>query len=138
MSKKVERSRKMQPCKVTIATTADNQTTEITLKGHCSFLDGGAKLRYQDEGATVALCLEKGEVFIQRIGDYTLRLHLKKDEVTNGVLGINGAEGEVKVKTTRIAYSISKSSLLLSLHYLLIIGSETQKMKLRIFAKTNE
>lgn len=128
----------MQPCKVTIATSADNEKTEITREGYCSIFEGGVKLRYEEAGTSVTLSLENGEVFIDRVGDYTLRLHLKKGEVTNGVLGINGAKGAVEVKTTRIAYAITKNSLLLSLHYLLIIGEEPQKMKLRIFAKINE
>ena len=128
----------MQPCRITIATTADGQKSEISREGFCLVLDGGAKLRYQDGGALVALRLENGEVFIQRTGDYTLRLHLKENEITSGTLGIHGAEGAVQVKTEKIAYSITHGvSLLLSLQYSLIIGAETQKMKLRIFAKTN-
>ena len=127
----------MQPCRITIATDADGQKTEITREGCCLLLDNGAKLNYAEDGANVALDLENGEVFIQRIGDYTLRLHLKKDEITSSVLGIFGAEGAVQVKTENIAYSIRKSSLLLSLQYALLIGAETQKMKLRIFAKIN-
>lgn len=127
----------MQPCRITIATNADGQKTEIVREGFCLFTDNSVKLNYADDGARVALDLENGEVFIQRTGDYTLRLHLKKDGVTNGVLGLNGAEGAVQVNTQKIAYSIRNSSLLLSLQYALIIGAETQKMKLRIFAKIN-
>lgn len=125
----------MQDCRITIATTIDGKTTEITRDGFCVLSLLSAKLCYEEDGASVTLGLENGVVTINRIGDYTLSLTLIEKEVCDGVLGINGAEGAIKVKTNKIAYSLTETSLLLSLGYTLIISGEPQEMKLRIFAK---
>ncbi len=125
----------MQACKVTIATTVDGKTTEIAREGKMSLSNGGAKITYAEEDAVVTLCFENGEVAIDRQGDYTMRLLMKKGETCEGVLGIGGAEGRVQTQTQRLAYSLKDNSFMLSLHYDLLIGNETQKMRIRLFAK---
>ena len=125
----------MQACKVTIATTVDGKTTEIVRDGEMSIENNGVKLRYTEENAQVLLCYEKGEVVIDRQGDYTMRLRMKKGETCDGVLGIGGSQGAIQTKTDRLAYSLKDDSFMLSLHYDLLIGNETQKMRIRLFAK---
>ena len=127
----------MQACRIEIATTADDQRTEFIKDGYCELSLQSATLRYDENGARVTLALENGVVTIRRTGDYSLSLVLKRNEVCAGTLGINGYEGSVQTKTTKLAYSLSEKSFLLSLHYALIIGAETQNMKLRIFVKVN-
>ena len=125
----------MQVCRITIATTIDGNTTEITRDGFCSLSLLSAKVCYEEDGAKVRLGLENGVVTINRIGDYTLSLTLIENKICDGVLGINGAEGAIQVKTNKLAYSLTETSLLLSLGYTLMISGEPQEMKLRIFAK---
>ncbi len=125
----------MQSCKITIATTVDNKTTEIVREGTMALSSQGAWICYSEEGAEVTLVFEGNAVAIERRGDYTMRLYMKKGEIREGTLGIGGAEGQVQTKTTRLAYSLTETSFMLSLHYDLIIGEETQKMRIRLFAK---
>ena len=125
----------MKACRLTIATTIDGTKTEISRDGSFDVAPLYAKLQYNEDNATVLIVLENGVVQIQRTGDYTLRLTLKEGERTDGALGINGSEGVLEVKTTRVAYTTTEKSLLLSLHYSLLVGDEPQKMKLRLFAR---
>ena len=48
-----------------------------------------------------------------------------------------GSEGDVEVFAHKVAYSIGRDSLLLSLQYDLLFGSEKQEMKLRILSRLN-
>ena len=125
----------MQSCKVTIATTVDNKTTEIIRDGEMLLSINGARICYLDAGAEVTLVFENNVVFIERKGDYSMRLYMKKGEICEGMLGICGSEGKVQTKTTRLAYSLTESTFMLSLHYDLMVGEEAQKMRIRLFAK---
>ena len=125
----------MKACRLTIATTVDGRKTEISRDGYFEVAPLYAKLQYTEENAKVSLVLENGVVQIQRTGDYTLRLTLKEGETNEGTLGINGSEGVLQVKTARVAYATTEKSLLLSLHYSLLMGDEVQEMRLRLFAR---
>lgn len=98
----------------------------------------GAELFYREENALVAVKLHDSMAEIIREGDYTLRLFLEEGKQTLGTIGIGGAEGEIQTFARRIAYSVSKDSLLLSLHYDLMISGETQEMKLRLLSRFEE
>lgn len=135
MSKKDEKGENMQACKITIATTADGKKTETVRDGKMALTMQSARLTYAEENAKVALIFENGSVVIERNGDYTMRLRMQKDEICDGTLGIGGAEGAIQTKTTRLAYVLTEKSFMLSLHYDLLIGEETQKMRIRLFAR---
>ncbi|MBE7068499.1 MAG: DUF1934 domain-containing protein [Clostridiales bacterium] len=138
MSKNVEWSRKMQACQIEITSTVDGKQTVFSQKGYCVLAPLSATLQYTEHNAKVTLELKNGVVNIHRIGEYSLSLLLKKGETCDGTLGISGYEGNVQTKTTKLAYSLSETALLLSLHYELIFGEEKQEMKLRIFTKLCE
>ena len=65
-------------------------------------------------------------------------LHLKSGELTVGKIGIGGSCGEIETFAHHIHYSVSKDSLLLSLHYDSIISGEKQEMKLRLISRFKE
>lgn len=125
----------MKTCRVTMATVADGKKTEIIRDGKMFLADNRAELVYTEENATITLVFDKGAVYIERQGDYTMRLTLKKGEKCNGMLGIGGAEGQVQTQTSRLAYSLTENSLMLSLHYDLFVGNEPQNIRLRLFSK---
>ena len=89
------------------------------------------------ENAVIHLKVEKNSAWIEREGDYTLFLPLKQGELRKGRLGIMGSEGDVEVFAHKVAYSIGRDSLLLSLQYDLLFGAEKQEMKLRILSRLN-
>ena len=125
----------MQSCNLTITTSVDGRETDFSCVGELGLTAHSATLRYTQENASVSLVLEGESAKIDRIGDYSLRLFLKRGEESDGALGLGGSDGEIKVFTHRVAYSIGQDSILASLHYDLIFGEERQEMKLRILAR---
>ena len=132
MSKKVE---KMQKCRLNITTVADGKETNFSQIGEIERLENSTHIRYRQEDALVSILLKKEEAQIIRQGAYSLSLRLKEDEETLGTLGIQNSEGELRIHTRKLSYSQRKDSLLLSLRYALLFGSELQEMKLNIFVK---
>ena len=135
MSNMVEEN-KMQSCKITLTTSADGKETQITRQGSVSLSLSKSLVRYQEENAAFTLVFEKDSVRLERSGDYALSLLLKEGEYSDGTLGLDGANGKIRVYAHKISYSTSKDSLLAALHYDLIFGEERQEMKLRLFVKT--
>ncbi len=127
---------KMQACKITLTTSVDGKETQIVRTGSISLSLSQTLVRYQEENAVLTLIFEKDSVKLERRGDYGLSLLLKQGEYSNGTLGLNGANGNMRVYAHKISYSIAKDSLLASLHYDLIFGEERQEMKLRLYVKT--
>ena len=128
----------MQACKLTITTTADGVENSITREGEMELALSSASIRYREENACVLIQLEGETADIERVGDYTLKLRLKRGEWTKGELGIGGSSGEVDTYAHRVGYSFSDNSILLLLHYDLMISGEKQEMKLRILSRFKE
>lgn len=125
----------MQSCRITIATTADGKETQFVRAGSMRLSPLPCELTYREENAEVRITLEKGCATVERTGDYTLSLFLKEGERREGALGIAGAAGSVQTVTHKLAYSVQKDSLLLSMRYDLVFGGEKQEIKLRLYAK---
>ena len=125
----------MKACKLTITTTADGVENSVTREGEMELSLTGVQLRYREENAFVVMILKGESAEIQREGDYSLRLFLKRGEVSQGTIGIGGSNGEIQTFTHRVSYSVSKDSLLLSLYYDLLISGEKQEMKLRLLSR---
>ena len=122
---------------MTISTTVDGKESRTSCKAELELTPMTAVLRYQDENASVSLTLNGASLIIERRGDYGLYLPLTENAYTVGRLSIAGQDGEVKIYTERLAYTIGKSSLLLQLFYTLFFGEEKQEMRLRIRASQN-
>ncbi len=131
----MEKNSEMDKFFLTITTVADGKENEISREAEGILSHGLVQIKYREENAEVSLRLENGTVFIDRRGDYVLSLQLKKNERTKGELGINGSVGEIETQTARIAYSLTENSFMLSLHYSLLVGTEPQDMRIRLFAK---
>lgn len=125
----------MQACNITMTTSTDEEEITFSRLGEMELSLGKVVLRYREENAWVLLTIENGQAIIDRQGDYTLYLVLKEGESTKGLLGIGGNQGELETITHKVAYSLRKDSLLLSLQYDLHISGEIQKMKLRLLAR---
>ena len=136
MVKKVEECRKMmKKCRATITTVADGQENTIMREGEMELFVSSATLIYREENGSTRIHLEKECADIERIGDYTMRLRLVRGERTDGEIGLGGSTGGIEALTRRVQYSITEQSLLLSLHYDLIISGERQKMQIRLKAR---
>ena len=125
----------MRNCSISITTTVEGQASEITRKGQCELSLLQARFFYLEEQARVEAVLLDGVLRIVRTGDYSQDLFFEKDKLREGRLGIGGADGVIYTKTKKFAYSLTENSLLLSLHYDLILGDEPQEMQLRLFLK---
>lgn len=124
----------MQACDVTIVTTVDGRESSIVRKGELS-LALPATLRYAEEDATVTVTFDRATATIVRTGDYGLSLRLVQGETTEGSLGLGGAAGAIQAQTTRVGYAVGENSLLATLRYALVFGTERQEMRLRISAR---
>ena len=122
---------------MTISTTVDGKESRTSCKAELELAPMTAVLCYHDENASVSLTLNGASLTIERRGDYGLYLPLTENAYTVGRLSIAGQDGEVKIYTERLAYTIGKSSLLLQLFYTLFFGEEKQEMRLRIRASQN-
>ena len=120
-------------CQVKITTTVDGKKTQVVRKGDLQISDSQTVVTYEEETATVSVCLQNKRVTLTRMGDYSLFLPLEKGKTLDGTLGIGGNEGQVQVKTQRTAYSILDNKLILDLKYTLIVG-EKQEMQVKIEA----
>lgn len=127
----------MQACYVTITTTVDGRETTISREGEVS-LQTPVSLRYEEENARVTLALERTTARIERMGDYGLSLRLVQGQTTDGTLFLDGAEGAIRTQTTRVGYSVTDASLLVSLQYALVFHEERQNMRLRISARVKK
>ena len=125
----------MEQCRLTITTVVNGEESSILRVGKMKLMPLSAELSYKEENADIHLKVENNCAWIERQGDYTLFLPLKEQELRQGTIGIMGSEGEVGVFAHKIAYSIGKNSLMLSLHYDLLFGEEKQEMKLRILSR---
>ena len=128
----------MKKCKVTITTVVEGQENSITRDGEMDLSAEKTQLFYREENAAVHISLHGETAEVERQGDYTLRLHLVRGEITQGELGIGGSSGEIQTLTRAVQYSIREKSLLISLKYDLIISGEKQNMQLRILARYND
>ena len=128
----------MLPCQMTITTVADGNQNSITRKGLFDLSLDKSVVCYREENAVVRIELQGETAVLERQGDYSLRLHLVRGEECEGYIGMGGSEGGITTYAHRINYSIGKDSLLLSLHYDLLISGEKQEMKLRLYAKADK
>lgn len=128
-------SKIMKKCRVTITTVVDGQENTITREGEMELSTASATLIYREENAATRICLDHEKAEIERIGDYTMHLHLLSGELTDGEIGLGGSSGGIQSFTHRIQYSLTEQSLLLSLRYDLMISGETQKMQIRLTAR---
>ena len=125
----------MKKCRLTITTIADGQENTITRDGEMDLLSQNIRLFYREANAAVYLQLQGETARVERQGDYSLRLYLVRGEKTKGEIGIGGSSGEIETFAHTVQYSVSETSLLLSLKYDLIISGETQNMQLRLLGR---
>lgn len=129
----------MQACEFKITTTVDEKENTIIYDGKIDVSDTMVVLTYQEGASQVCITLQKGVAFIDRQGDYTLRLHLEEGKLHESGLGIGGAEGNVLTKTHRVKYSLEGKVFKLSLRYdLIFMADEVQKMKLNLRGKIKD
>ena len=125
----------IKKCRVTITTAVDGRETTIVREGEMDFSSDGIQLIYREENAATRICLKGETATVERIGDYTMRLQLSRGALTEGEIGIGGSSGPIQTLTHRVNYSTSEKSLLLSLHYDLLISGEVQKMQIRLHSR---
>ena len=118
-----------------ITTVVDGQENTIAREGEMELSATAVTLIYREEKGSTRIHLEGESADIHRIGDYTMGLHLVSDERTDGEIGLGGSNGKIESFTHRIQYSTTEQSLLLFLHYDLLISGERQEMKIRLMAR---
>ena len=123
-------------CKISITTTVDGEETQATRTGSLRISFSEILLSYGEESGSVTLKIQKDRAEITRSGDYSMCLPLLRERRTQGKICVLGSEGDVEIYTKRLAYSTTDTSLMLSMHYDLIFGSDVQKMQIRLLARS--
>ncbi len=129
----------MQVCKFTITTAVDGAENTVVREGKIEFPENAVVLHYEEESAMVCITLQKGEASIVRQGDYSLRLMLEQGKLTEGSIGLGGADGKIAIQTYTVKYAKERNVLKLSLRYDLIFSQEErQKMQLNLRATVKQ
>lgn len=126
----------MQPCSLKIVSVIDGAEKVFSREGEMELEAFSAILCYKEDGGRVCLRIKNGNVFVERTGDYELRLALREGETTEGLVGLSGMEGRVQVVARKIGFSIGKNSLLLSMKYALRFDCGMQETSLRLIARS--
>ena len=126
----------MKPCTVTIITETDGTSNTVRRDAEIELGVLSAFLRYrEDDGSTVAVEIENGEVTLSKDGAYLLKIPLKENAKQTALFGIGDSVGEIPVYCRKIGYTIRGGTLMASLCYALDFGTELQEMHLRITAR---
>lgn len=125
----------MKSCRLTITTVADGRENSIVRDGEMDLSVGKVSVVYREENASVYILLQGEGATVERVGDYSLRLNLRRGEFSTGEIGLGGSSGGIETYAHKIDYAATENSLLLSMHYDLIISGETQKIKLRLLGR---
>ena len=127
----------MQVGRLSIVTQVNDEAEKSAIfEADMKLESDSAFLRYYDGGSLVGLWLKNNELTIERRGDYNLFLRLKENEILESSLGFGSSSGRIFAETHALDYSITKTSLLLSVKYALCFdGGEKQEMKIRLIAK---
>ncbi len=126
----------MSICKLTIVTSVDGAETKTQKMGKLEKNAPQIQLSYREENAAVAIRFEGNTALVEREGDYSLRLPLKRGERTFGSLTVGGSEGKMEIQTHGVEYCERENLFQAELRYSLCFGEEEQQMRLRIEAQT--
>lgn len=124
----------MKICKLIISTVADGCENTISRMGKVAILNGSILMEYKEENAQVQLTINQNSAKIERVGDYSLRLYLIPNQITEGNIGIAGNEGAISVRTFLVDCKQMEEQVEIHLHYELLFGEEPQMMKLSLMA----
>ena len=125
----------MKACKVTITTKTDGQENTIVREGEMEATASCVTIAYKEEDALVSMRLQNETAEIERQGDYSLRLRLERGVLHKGELGLGGSCGEIETFAHAIQYSVTETSVLASLRYDLLFGTEKQEISLRFVSR---
>ena len=125
----------IKKCEVNLKSIVDGVENFFCVEGRLENHAGKIKVCYREEPAIIHIVFTaQGEAFIDRDGDYTLKLPLTQNQTTQGEIGINGNVGDLGIYTHCVEYSLTENSLEARLGYDLLLGEEAQKMELIIKA----
>ena len=124
----------MKKCDLTLKSIVDGEETSFYAEGRVEEFGDKIKLCYREEPAIIHVTFHDGKAWVDRDGDYSLRLALVEGEVTKGELAINGNVGELEIRTHAVACLYQGDQLSARLKYDILLGDSAQEMELLIQA----
>lgn len=121
-------------CALRIKSIVEGQENVFSLGGRIEKSEKDIKLFYQEEESKVQVTFQDGKAWVDREGDYSLKLPLIEGLITQGTLGINGNSGNLDIFTHWIEYSLLNGKLSARLRYDILLGENAQEMELLIQA----
>ena len=120
---------------LTISTTIDGEEKIFSVAANLALSPFKASIKYTEDGDDIQIDIASRGVSIKRIGELTEELCFRKGQTEYGKIGLSGSEGDVGVKTEKLAYRISEDSVLLQMTYRLLFGHGEQVTKIRLLAR---
>ena len=124
----------IKKCDVTLKSVVDGAVNSFFAEGKLKNHDEKIELCYFEDSTEISFTFHGGKVWLNREGDYSLRLMLVQGERTRGEIGINGNVGDLEIYTHVVEYKISKNKLTARLRYDILLGEDVQKMELHVQA----
>ena len=121
-------------CALRIKSIVDGQENIFSLDGKIEKSEKDIKLFYREEESESQVTFQDGKAWVDREGEYSLKLPLIEGLITQGTLGINGNSGNLDIFTHCIEYSLLNGKLSARLRYDILLGENAQEMELLIQA----
>lgn len=125
----------MKNYRLLLKSIVDGESSLLSVDAELEVVDGKTCLRYRQEPADICVTFHQDKAWIERQGDYALRLCLCEGERTEGELGIGGSVGALQTHAHAVECDFSDGELSARLRYDLLFGEELQKMELFFRAK---
>ena len=125
----------IRKCDLTLKSIVDGTENTFFAEGRLENFGEKIKVCYREDPAVIHVTFHEGKAWIDREGDYSLRLALNEGELTQGEIGINGNVGELEIRTHKIEFSYLDNQLSARLRYDILLGDGVQEMELIIQAK---
>lgn len=128
----------IKKCDLTLKSIVDGAENSFFAEGRLEDFGEKIKVCYREDPAVIHVTFHDGKVWVDRDGDYSLRLELSQGEVTKGEIGINGNFGELEIRTHLIENAYFGDGLNARLKYDILLGEGVQEMELLIQAKVKD
>ena len=124
----------IKKCDVSLKSVVDGKENKFLSVGQLETFINKIKLYYQENSATICLTFQGVNVWVERKGDYALRLPLIEGQTSQGEIEFNGNVGHLEIHTHKVELSYLKNKLSAHLRYDLLFGDGAQEMELYIRA----
>lgn len=128
----------IKKCNLTLKSIVDGNENLFSVEGRLETFGDKIKLCYREDPAIIHLVFHDEKAWIDRDGDYGLRIALVEGEQTVGEIAIGDNVGELEIRTHKILFDYFGDGLKARLRYDILLGDGVQEMDLYVEAKVTQ